>query len=183
MNQDSESLNLKQRSSIISSLYQNKRITSLIKKAARGKNELFEEELKSNVFLYLCEMEVDKLIRLHNADELLPYVISKIRSGITDFNSSSVNRNIGYVPNRVDNEVELDSGIGYLMDFLKDNNVDRSIDIEAAMAKLNWFEKRVVELYVEYGSIKDIVEHTGTDNGYVVKVINAARKKIKDALH
>jgi hypothetical protein len=181
MKKEDELLKQESRSRIIENLYKNKSIGLLIKKAANGRNEIFEDELRSNIFLYLCEMNVDKLIGLHDRDEIIPYIISKITKQKTDRYKGSVNSQIDYVPNRTDNAIDLYEDTGYLMDFLKDES-GNSIDVVSAIENLNWFEKRILELYVEYGSIKDVMEHTGADGKYIVKVMNSIRTKVKNDL-
>jgi hypothetical protein len=166
------------RSNIISNLYENKRIGSLIRKAASGKGEQFEDELRSIVFLSICEMDTEKLFRLHDNNELQAYMAAKIRGKATDsYYGISLSESI---PNRVDNAIGND---GYLIDYIKSAEREgTSMDIERAMKKLNWFENHVIEKYIELGSIVDVVKNTGCDQAYVVKMLNSARNKIRNAL-
>lgn len=153
-----------------------------IKKAANGKSEQFEDELRSYVFLKICEMDDSRLIQLDYNEELIPFVTGIIENQ-KRFKGGGVNSSIDYVPNRVNNEVKLASGDAYLMDFLKDSNpISDTIDIHAALDKLNWQEKQVIDLYIRKGSIKEICDGTGYREKYIVKILNGARKKIKNDL-
>lgn len=171
------------RTKIITELYQNKLITRLITKAANGKSELFEDELRSYVFLKICEMDESKLIQLNYDNELVPLICIIIKNQKT-YNGAGVNRSFNYVPNRVDNEIKTLSGEAYLMDFIKDltPGPEHSIDIKAAIDRLNWQEKEVIALYVKHGSVKEICDTLGNRNEYIVKILNSARKKIKNDL-
>jgi hypothetical protein len=145
----------------------------LIKKAGNGKNESFADELKSELFLQICEMDETRLIELHATGEIIPYIetiISKQRHA----RGKGVNRLLDY----------LASGPAYLMDFIRDGEPfnNDAIDIYSALDKCNWFEKRIVELYVEYGSIKEAATHGSVSLPYAVKQMNSARKKIRDVL-
>lgn len=173
-----------QRTRILTEIYRNKSILNSIKRAANGKNERFEDELTSFVFLVLCEMDSEKLIRLYNDNQLIPFVSGLIINQ-KHFTRGEVNLQDNYVPNRANNEIKLNDGDGYLIDFLRSDAPinDDSCDIRAAIEKLNWFQKQVVEYYITYGSVKEIVKHTALSEKYVLSTLNLARQKIKNALN
>lgn len=153
-----------------------------MQKMANGKNAQFEDELRSYVFLQVCEMDESRLIQLDYNEELIPFVSAIIKNQ-RNYKGLGVNRTFDYVPNRVNNEIKLQSGEAYLIDFLKDETpISNTIDINSALSKLDWREKQVIEAYVKYGSVSEVVENSMNSRTYIVKILNGARKKIKNEL-
>lgn len=172
------------RTRILTETYRNKSILLSIKRAANGKNEQFEDELRSHVFLVLCEMDPARLIRLYDDGQLVAFV-SGLVINQKNFTRGEINLQNNYVPNRVDNQIGLKDGEGYLIDFLRsDAPIHNDImDITDAINKLNWFQKQVVEYYISYGSVKEIVRHTALSEKYVLSTLNKARQNIKNVLN
>lgn len=170
--------------SIIEGLWKSKHITRLIRSAANGKSTGFEEELRSVLFLQLCEVGEVELQKKQKDNKLDAYVRAIILKQ-SSFHKSKANATFGeYRKPEVSNYVPSLGEEKYLPDLLRDKTTGREaydvIDIHDAMNKLNWFEQTVLILYEEFGDVAAICEKTGVDRKYATKILEEVRTKIKN---
>ena len=170
----------KTKNEVITMLYSNPQIENHLSKAAYEKDR---DELKANVFLMLCEKPEEEILRMFQEKKLINFVITCIYNE-SKLRNSRLNRQVNYIPNRVENGIELRTSEGYLMDFLKDEHAtaESGIDLKNAFSYLDKKEKQIVQLFLDYGSIKEVCDHSGHANKYVSKVLATARGKIKNHL-
>jgi hypothetical protein len=182
---------------IINELYRDKHIRVNIRKHTSRLHLDAEKELRSIIFLDICEMDEQKLIELYDKGELRALIFHKIRShatgtghalrksinslGLTEVPASLRDKNL-----RVPNEVKIDDEIVYLPETLCDTSNTESHmaveDIRKAISTLSWFEQSVIDLYIKYGSISKICRQVGTSEPYINQTLKEARRKIKEYL-
>lgn len=182
------------RDTLITCLYNSAELNHSIQTIVSGskhiKQELIEE-LKSELFLSLCEIDESELKRIYETGYLNYYVQRVIRNMFA-WSGGNFNRNIRNGILARSNEVV----------FIESTDTDyveiSDAAISDAIGSLNWFEKHIVDLYIstgtekvnndgsitwKTGSIKKVCETAGVSVAYANKVMASARQKFKDALH
>jgi hypothetical protein len=146
-----------------------------IVKTTHTKAEL-REELRSELFLCLCELDEDNLKQIHDNGYLDYYIVRTLRN-MYDSTTSQFYK-------RIKKSITERRGIehGHLQIADDDTVAISDESVNEALKKLNWFEMQVLDLFVEHGSVAQISIATGVTVIYATKVLASARKKFKYAL-
>ena len=125
-----------------------------IVKATHTKAEL-REELRSELFLCLCELDEDNLKQIHDNGYLDYYIVRTIRN-MYDSKTSQFYK-------RIKKSIIERRGIETSHLRIPDDTTEPISDesVNEALKKLNWFEMQVLELFVEHGSVAQISVATG----------------------
>lgn len=151
------------RNFIISDLYQSKDINDAI-----GKMQPYElqDDLRQEVFLVLCEMEEDRLLKMFN-DGYLKYFIVRTILNMAKSDRSNFARTFRKVYAEVEDNCQVEE-------------YDDSLNLKLyrAMDVLHWYEKEIFKLYSESGNLLQISRETKIPYRSLLKTI----KKVKTLL-
>ena len=151
------------RDKIISDLYLSKDINDAINKM---EPYWLREDLKSEVFLVLCEMDEQRLFQMFN-DGYLKYFIVRTILNMAKSDRSNFSRTF----RRVYDEVQ---------DHYHNEEYDDSLSIKLArsMEVLHWYEKEIFRVYSETGNLLQVSRDTKIPYRSLLKTI----KKVKTLL-
>jgi hypothetical protein len=166
------------RDALLTCLYKSKKLDKYINKFSESRE--MREELKSELFLSLCEIDESELGRIYENNYLDYYIVRTIGNMFNSNTSQFYKRIKKGILNRQHSEPTLNTEIA---DIEYDENALTEDGIKIGMAALNWFERDVLIRYSEAETISEIVRTTGTSRDYVTKVLDKARKKFRNALY
>lgn len=155
---------------IISGLYLDKDIDQAIKKMEPA---YLQDELRSEMFLVLCEMADDRLIDMHENGTLKFYLVRTMISMIKSNTSRFYYKFRNQVSCEIDqshDKAEIDS------DYAEEINDKLSKSIEV----LHWYEAQILKLYAENGqNILALSRETKIPYRSLMKTIKKAKTLLK----
>lgn len=163
---------LSDRNKIIECLYKSERLDKVIKNIVgkRDTADELREELKSELFVVLCELKDHEIVEIYNNRYLDFYIIRTIQNMFYSGGS--------FFQTHIKTSIVDRMSYDHIFEE-EQENAQAQHDINKALSCLNWFERQVLDLYVEHGSIKKIVEITGVSYRYAQDVFNATKHKVK----
>lgn len=153
------------RNAIIEELWKSKDLNDALKKMHPVE---FQEDLKSELFLVVSELEEDKIIDLYKKNQLKFYVVrvmlNMVRSSKSKFYKSYRNFE-EYIP--------IEKTENYQEDIL-----DKAID---NIDKLYWYNKKILELYAfEFNkNAKELSRKTNIPYQSIIRTLNETKKELK----
>ena len=162
------SVNLYQRNDILAELWNSKEVNDAIKKM--HPKEL-QEDLKSEVFLILAELDATKLIDLYEKKQIKFYMVRIMLNLVqsTDKKFYGKYRNfVEYV------EVERED--------VKEN--DLTENITNVFEQLYWYQKEILRLYTYQfnKNAKELSRQTGIPYMSIIRTLNQIKKELKHQL-
>ena len=148
---------------IISELYNSKDIKEAIEKMQPYQ---LQDDLKQEVFLVLCEMEEERLLKMYSDGYIKFFIVRTILNM-----AKSDRSNFARTFRRVYSEVQDNYSV---------EEYDESINIKLnkSMEILHWYEKEIFKLYSESGNLLQISRETKIPYRSLLKTI----KKVKTLL-
>jgi len=161
-------VNLYQRNDILAELWNSKEVNDAIKKM--HPKEL-QEDLKSEVFLILAELDATKLIDLYEKKQIKFYMVRIMLNLVqsTDKKFYGKYRNfVEYV------EVERED--------VKEN--DLTENITNVFEQLYWYQKEILRLYTYQfnKNAKELSRQTGIPYMSIIRTLNQIKKELKHQL-
>ncbi len=162
------SVNLYQRNDILAELWNSKEVNDAIKKM--HPKEL-QEDLKSEVFLILAELDATKLIDLYEKKQIKFYMVRIMLNLVqsTDKKFYGKYRNfVEYI------EVEKED--------VKEN--DLTENITNVFEQLYWYQKEILRLYTYQfnKNAKELSRQTGIPYMSIIRTLNQIKKELKQQL-
>jgi len=152
--------------SILTNIYTSNEIAECLLKIDSD----IRDDLKQHVFLLLFEKDENFIIELHQQDKLRNYIV-KVMFNLVHFTQDKFHR-----VNRRQTEILTN-------DFDEDITDDREVDLlpklEMEMQNIYWYNKHMLELYVELGTYKSVSEKTGIAIRSVANAVEKAKKQLK----
>ncbi len=146
---------------------------------SKSVNEAFEKmqpvelqaDLKSEVFLVLCEMEEEKLIGLYQRNELKYYMVRIMLNMIKSDRSNFFKNYRNYV--ELDNDQEVQS--------VESDPEESYQKIELHLQNLHWYNRELFKLYaLDFKkNAKELSRKTGIPYMSIVRSINKTKAEIK----
>lgn len=154
-------MNLKDK--IISDLYLSKDINDAINKMDP---QWLREDLKSEVFLVLCEMDEERLMQMFN-DGYLKYFIVRTILNMAKSDRSNFSKTFRKVYEEVG-------------DNMHDETYDESLTqkLYKSMEVLHWYEREIFKLFSESGNLLQVSRDTNIPYRSLLKTV----KKVKTLL-
>lgn len=148
---------------VISELYNSRDINDAI-----GKMQPYElqSDLKQEVFLVLCEMDEERLMKMFN-DGYLKYFIVRTILNMAKSDRSNFSRTFRKVYSEVEDNCIVEE---------YDDSLNRKL--YRAMDVLHWYEKEIFKLYSETGNLLQVSRETKIPYRSLLKTI----KKVKTLL-
>lgn len=161
-------MNLYQRNDILTELWNSKEVNDAIKKM--HPKEL-QEDLKSEVFLILAELDATKLIDLYEKKQIKFYMVRIMLNLVqsTDKKFYGKYRNfVEYI------EVEKED--------VKEN--DLTENITNVFEQLYWYQKEILRLYTYQfnKNAKELSRQTGIPYMSIIRTLNQIKKELKHQL-
>lgn len=161
-------MNLYQRNDILAELWNSKEVNDAIKKM--HPKEL-QEDLKSEVFLILAELDATKLIDLYEKKQIKFYMVRIMLNLVqsTDKKFYGKYRNfVEYI------EVEKED--------VKEN--DLTENITNVFEQLYWYQKEILRLYTYQfnKNAKELSRQTGIPYMSIIRTLNQIKKELKQQL-
>jgi DNA-directed RNA polymerase specialized sigma subunit len=161
-------VNLYQRNDILAELWNSKEVNDAIKKM--HPKEL-QEDLKSEVFLILAELDATKLIDLYEKKQIKFYMVRIMLNLVqsTDKKFYGKYRNfVEYI------EVEKED--------VKEN--DLTENITNVFEQLYWYQKEILRLYTYQfnKNAKELSRQTGIPYMSIIRTLNQIKKELKQQL-
>jgi len=151
------------RDQIITNLYLSKDINDAINKI---EPYWLRDDLKSEVFLVLCEMEESRLLQMFN-DGYLKYFIVRTILNMAKSDRSNFSRTFRRVYEEVSDNYQVE---------VYDESI--SDKLRKSMEVLHWYEKEIFRLYSESGNLLKVSRDTGIPYRSLLKTV----KKVKTLL-
>lgn len=164
---------------LLTCLYNSKKLNDSIRNLAK-KNHVGKElmeELKSELFLILCEKQEQDLIEIYT-NGYFDYFVIKILTNLIKGVRNKFHRTVRLeIQNRSNSE-------GFDPEDKEDANCYDAHEVAKLFENsLNWFQKEVVSLYIEHGSLLKAAEITGTSRQYVDMIMKSAKIEIKKRIN
>ena len=159
---------LERRDEIITRLYEDADIADAIGKMRPVE---LQDDLRSEMFMVLCQMDAARLIDLHERKILKFYLVRTMLTMIKSDRSTFFKVYRRYLD-------ELPEGFTEMQD-KQESNEEAFARVEQAMDGLHWYEKSVMEQFAELKNISELSRRTKIPYRSLSKTISDARKKIK----
>jgi len=158
---------------ILSNLFKSKELDEMLNKFDAGAGN---EDLKSELFLVLCNQPEAKIIDLSGNKQLMYFATGIVQKMI--FQKGKFYRTYRRVTNEFNNNIEIEE---------EEYNRDKDImlnRVEVSLeSDLHWVERAMVSLYLDKGSMTKISEDVKMPFKQVQKIMKAARTKIDNAIN
>lgn len=151
------------RNGIIAELWDSKDLNDTLKKK---KPVEIQEDLKSELFLIICEIEENKLLELYNRKELKFYIV-RIMLNLVQSSKNNFYKN--YRNFQEYNEEE------------KPDEIDEPIEIMQYIEGLYWYQKEILKLYTFHfnKNAKELSRKTGIPYMSLIRTLNQTKKELK----
>lgn len=159
---------------ILTDLFKSERLNEMLRKFDAGAGN---DDLKSELFLVLCNQPESKIIELNEKNQLMFFCTGIVQRMIFQNRSkfSRMYRNYSVEFNEND-ESEAEE-----YDFEKDKLLER---VEGSLENdLHWVERSMISLYLDKGSMTKISEAVKIPLKQVAKIMSTARTKIDNAIN
>ena len=155
------------RNEIITEFWQSKSVNEAFEKMQPVE---LQADLKSEVFLILCEMEEEKLIGLYERNELKYYMVRIMLNMIKSDRSSFFKNYRNYVE-LLENDVEV----------VESDSSETYEKIEVHLQNLHWYNRELFKLYaLDFKkNAKELSRKTGIPYMSIVRSINKTKAEIK----
>ena len=158
---------------ILTDLFKSMELADMLVKFDAGAGN---EDLKSELFLVLCNQPEAKIIELSNNKQLMYFATGIVQKMI--FQKGKFFRTYRTITTEFNSNIEIEEE-GY--------NVERDLmlnKVEVSLeADLHWVERSMVSLYLDKGSMTKISEDVKIPFKQVQRIMKAARTKVKDAIN
>lgn len=160
-----------------------KEITTSI---AHGK--FFGEELYQELFVVLCSLEEKRLVEMYTNNWLDFYIIRTL-TNMYKSTSSQFYYNIKKPQLlKAENVMDYDHNEGKSLDRidniaapLVEDEPHRVLNsLEEGIEQLGWYDKGMIKLYLELGTLKKVSEKSNINVCYVSEAVSRGKKQLKD---
>ncbi len=151
------------RNGIISELWSSSDLNEALKKM---KPVEIQEDLKSELFLIICEIDESKLIDLHDKKQLKFYIV-RIMLNLVQSSKNKFFKN--YRNFEEYNEAE------------KPDEEDEPIEVMDYIESLYWYQKEILKLYTfDFNkNAKELSRQTGIPYMSLIRTLNQTKKELK----
>lgn len=158
---------------ILTTLFKSRELAEMLSKFDAGAGN---EDLKSELFLVLCNQPEAKILELDKNCQLMYFATGIVQRMI--FQKGKFYRTYRTITTEFSSNIEVEEEV-YNRD--KDAMLNR---VEESLEKdLHWVERAMVGLYLDKGSMTKISEDVRMPFKQVQKIMKAARTKINDAIN
>lgn len=175
------------REEILDQVFRSRDTDQLIWNILGNSNKILFQEGKSELLLVLAKLPEEKLLGLHRRDELRGYCIGTLMNFFRGSKSSFYIKQRQYGLNNVYN------GKDYILDMVTDSSnilypeetalkhaymdsMDKQIE------SLQEFDRRILDLYIRFGSCREVARQLNVNYQIIVKVINRIRAILKEKI-
>lgn len=158
---------------ILTDFFRSRDLSEMLSKFDAGAGN---EDLKSELFLVLCNQTEAKIIDLHTNKQLMFFATGIIQRMI--FQKGKFYRTYRKHTLEFNNNIDLINDNYDLDTDIILNKIEESMDKD-----LHWVERAMVGLYLDKGSMTKISEDVRMPFKQVQKIMKAARTKINDAIN
>lgn len=158
---------------ILTDLFKSRELDEMLTKFDAGAGS---QDLKSELFLVLCNQTEAKIIELYNNKQLMFFATGIIQRMI--FQKGKFYRTYRKHTFEFNNNIDFENDCYDLENDIVLNRVEVSIEKD-----LHWVERAMVSLYLDKGSMTKISEDVKMPFKQVQKIMKAARTKINDAIN
>jgi hypothetical protein len=158
---------------ILTDLFKSRELADMLCKFDAGAGN---EDLKSELFLVLCNQPEAKIIELSGNRQLMYFATGIVQKMI--FQKGKFFRTYRTITTEFNNNIEIEEEEYNREKDVMLNRVEASLE-----ADLHWVERAMVSLYLDKGSMTKISEDVKMPFKQVQKIMKAARTKVKDAIN
>lgn len=152
------------RNEIITKLFNDTDLNQCIRKM---KPSCLQDELKSELFLQLCEMPEERLLEMWNSKTIKLYLARTIVLMMASSTSAF------YRKYRKNEPVEFNTNLE-----IKEEQYIEPPDPEELLKELYWYDQTIIRLYAKHGSIRKV----STETNIPVTSIYNTIKRVKECL-
>jgi hypothetical protein len=171
------------RNEILTNLYQSKELADLLKKM---QPENLREDIKQELFVILCEMPEERILMLEEKKQLKFYtvriVMNMVLSKKSRFYYKFRKTLTASLPDIAATQAEND----FDLDEFENSYAQRILKMNKAIENLHWYQREVLEQYLEHGSagklIKDMKEKLGgryIPKRSILQTVKTAKEEIR----
>jgi len=158
---------------ILTDLFKSRELDEMLNKFDAGAGN---EDLKSELFLVLCNQPEAKIIELNGNRQLMFFATGIVQKMI--FQKGKFYRTYRRVTNEFNTNIEIEEEEYNRDKDIMLNRVEVSLETD-----LHWVERAMVSLYLDKGSMTKISEDVKMPFKQVQKIMKAARTKIDNAIN
>jgi DNA-directed RNA polymerase specialized sigma24 family protein len=133
------------------------------------------DDLKSEMFVVICEMSDEKFFDLHEK-KILKWFLVRTMLNMIKSDRSTFAKKFRQI------FIELSSGFNEKPDETKENEEKQIEKISKALAGLHWYERELFKLYSKHRNISLLSRETGIPYRSISKTIFDVKRKIKSKM-
>jgi hypothetical protein len=136
----------------------------------------FSDDLFQHIWVKILEMDCNKLEQIYSKGYLQFYIYRMIVN-------EAKNPNNPFLKEMAVNTKRLEEILEPTEDEIEDNFEDNLLMVTKELEVLFWYDKKIFELYVEFGSLRKVAAKTGIKYGSIHQTVCKVKKIVNENIN